>query len=102
MSSVSLIQTALHTYCHCIIYRYAPGLQMQEGGSQRIVAESGRLEGMEDLGDEKGLSCLVCREGYAFKSDEVLGIYTYRYSIAAGVHDRSHRLSLLCMLIMVS
>jgi E3 ubiquitin-protein ligase UBR4 len=54
-------------------------VQIQEGASQRIVAESGRLEGMEELGDEKGLACLICREGYAFKADEVLGIYTYRH-----------------------
>eukprot|EP00301_Raphidiophrys_heterophryoidea_P004344 c11897_g1_i1.p1 GENE.c11897_g1_i1~~c11897_g1_i1.p1 ORF type:complete len:680 (+),score=178.00 c11897_g1_i1:236-2041(+) len=30
---------------------------------------------MEDLDDETGLCCMVCREGYTFKPGEVLGVY---------------------------
>eukprot|EP01133_Synstelium_polycarpum_P011499 gene11499-13413_t len=32
---------------------------------------------IEDLEDEEGFTCMVCREGYSFKPDDVLGIYTY-------------------------
>ncbi|EGG15028.1 hypothetical protein DFA_09851 [Cavenderia fasciculata] len=37
---------------------------------------------IEDLEDEEGFTCMVCREGYNFKPDDVLGIYTYSKRVA--------------------
>ncbi len=31
----------------------------------------------EDLGDESGLICSICREGYKFQPHKVIGIYTF-------------------------
>lgn len=35
------------------------------------------MQQMEDLGEETGLVCVICREGYKFQPTKVLGIYTY-------------------------
>lgn len=35
------------------------------------------LEQMGDLADETGLVCVICREGYKFKPNMVLGVYTF-------------------------
>lgn len=32
---------------------------------------------MEDLAEETGLICVICREGYRFQPTKVLGIYTF-------------------------
>ena len=32
---------------------------------------------MEDLGEETGLVCVICREGYKFQPSKVLGVYTF-------------------------
>lgn len=32
---------------------------------------------MDDLMEEAGLVCVICREGYKFQSTKVLGIYTF-------------------------
>ncbi|EFA82601.1 hypothetical protein PPL_04293 [Heterostelium album PN500] len=36
---------------------------------------------IEELEDEEGFTCMVCREGYSFKPEDVLGIYTYSKKI---------------------
>lgn len=50
---------------------------MQDGGDKRIVAAE-RLQGLEQLDEDKGHLCMICREGYSFKRDDILGIYTFR------------------------
>lgn len=35
------------------------------------------MQQMEDLGEETGLVCVICREGYKFQPGKVLGVYTY-------------------------
>lgn len=42
-----------------------------------MTAESNILQQMEDLGEETGLVCVICREGYKFQPGKVLGVYTY-------------------------
>lgn len=32
---------------------------------------------MEELGEETGLVCCICREGYKYQPTKVLGIYTF-------------------------
>lgn len=32
---------------------------------------------VEDLGEESGLTCIICREGYKFQPSKVLGLYTF-------------------------
>eukprot|EP00058_Branchiostoma_floridae_P006338 XP_002591826.1 hypothetical protein BRAFLDRAFT_125324 [Branchiostoma floridae] len=51
------------------------GMTTNEQG--KIVAKSGVLKQMEELIDEAGLICCICREGYKFQPNKVLGIYTF-------------------------
>eukprot|EP00026_Physarum_polycephalum_P007765 Phypoly_transcript_07831.p1 GENE.Phypoly_transcript_07831~~Phypoly_transcript_07831.p1 ORF type:complete len:524 (+),score=164.84 Phypoly_transcript_07831:223-1572(+) len=50
------------------------GLLQTDGGriTANVVPKS-----IEDLEEETGFTCMVCREGYSFKPHEVLGFYTY-------------------------
>lgn len=43
----------------------------------QVTAKSSILQQMEDLGEEAGLVCIICREGYKFQPAKVLGIYTF-------------------------
>ncbi|KAK7862494.1 hypothetical protein R5R35_005919 [Gryllus longicercus] len=51
----------------------ALGMRTNEKG--QVTAKSTLL--MEDLGEETGLVCVICREGYKFQPSKVLGIYTF-------------------------
>lgn len=42
-----------------------------------MTAKSVLLKQVEDLGEESGLVCIICREGYKFQPTKVLGIYTF-------------------------
>lgn len=35
------------------------------------------MQQMEELGEESGLVCVICREGYKFQPAKVLGVYTF-------------------------
>ncbi|XP_066993474.2 E3 ubiquitin-protein ligase UBR4 [Anabrus simplex] len=50
-------------------------LNMRTNEKGQVTAQSTLL--MEDLGEEPGLECCICREGYKFHSSKVLGIYTF-------------------------
>eukprot|EP01135_Chromosphaera_perkinsii_P006329 Nk52_evm58s485 gene=Nk52_evmTU58s485 len=57
------------------------GFKMAEGSgsdgitSSKIVADKRDFE--HELEEDNGHLCMICREGYSFKGDEVLGIYVY-------------------------
>nr|CAD7443272.1 unnamed protein product [Timema bartmani] len=51
----------------------ALGMRTNEKG--QVTAKSTLL--MEDLGEETGLVCVICREGYKFQPTKVLGVYTF-------------------------
>lgn len=51
------------------------GLKANERG--QVIAKSSVLKQVEDLGEEQGLTCIICREGYKFQPNKVLGIYTF-------------------------
>ncbi|EDO43429.1 predicted protein [Nematostella vectensis] len=54
----------------------ALGMQTMSGG--KIVAKpSSLMREMEDLSEETGLVCCICREGYKYHPQKVLGIYTF-------------------------
>ena len=54
----------------------AIGLKANEAG--QVKAENvQRFQQFSGLGDEKGLCCNICREGYKFQPNKVLAIYTY-------------------------
>lgn len=42
-----------------------------------MTAKSSLLKNVEELGEESGLVCIICREGYKFQPTKVLGIYTF-------------------------
>lgn len=52
------------------------GMKTNEKG-QVTAAVSTILDQMEDLAEETGLVCVICREGYKYQPTKVLGIYTY-------------------------
>eukprot|EP00795_Rhopilema_esculentum_P010771 gene10771-19563_t len=54
----------------------ALGMVVTEGG-QIKAKPSSVIKEMEELLEEKGLICCICREGYKFHPKKVLGIYTY-------------------------
>lgn len=53
----------------------ALGMKTNERG--QVTAEKTVLQQMEDLVEETGLTCVICREGYRFQPSKVLGIYTF-------------------------
>ena len=54
----------------------AIGLTANEAG--QVKAENvQRFQQFSGLGDENGLCCNICREGYKFQPNKVLAIYTY-------------------------
>ncbi|XP_046612558.1 E3 ubiquitin-protein ligase UBR4 isoform X2 [Neodiprion virginianus] len=52
-------------------------LGMRTNDKGQVTASGTILQQMEDLGDETGLVCVICREGYKFQPAKVLGIYTF-------------------------
>ncbi|KAG5320052.1 POE protein, partial [Acromyrmex heyeri] len=57
--------------------RQLGALGMQTNDKGQVTASGTILQQMEDLGDETGLICVICREGYKFKPNMVLGVYTF-------------------------
>ncbi|KAK0172054.1 hypothetical protein PV328_005423 [Microctonus aethiopoides] len=57
--------------------RQLGALGMRTNDKGQVTASGTILQQMEDLGDETGLVCVICREGYKFKPNVVLGIYTF-------------------------
>ncbi|XP_008551349.1 E3 ubiquitin-protein ligase UBR4 isoform X1 [Microplitis demolitor] len=57
--------------------RQLGALGMRTNDKGQVTASGTLLQQIEDLGDETGLVCVICREGYKFKPNMVLGIYTF-------------------------
>lgn len=53
----------------------ALGMKANERG--QVTAKSKLLEQCQDLTEDTGLICNICREGYKFQPTKVLGIYTF-------------------------
>lgn len=53
----------------------ALGMRTNEKG--QVTAKGSILQKIEKLRDETGLTCFICREGYACQPTKVLGIYTF-------------------------
>lgn len=53
----------------------AMGMKANDRGE--ILITKPAVKGLEDLADDKGLYCCICREGYKFKPEKVLGVYTF-------------------------
>ena len=53
----------------------ALGMHSNEKG--QVMATSSIMQQMEDLSEETGLVCCICREGYKYHSSKVLGVYTF-------------------------
>ena len=51
------------------------GLITNEHG--QVTANRDLFKQVEDLGEESGLICNICREGYSFQPTKVLGLYTF-------------------------
>lgn len=51
------------------------GLKTNEKG--QVKAESAILQQFQAIGEESGLACVICREGYRFQPSKVLAIYTF-------------------------
>ncbi|XP_047102506.1 protein purity of essence [Schistocerca piceifrons] len=68
----------------------ALGMRSNEKG--QVTSKSPHL--MEDLGEETGLVCVICREGYKFQPKKVLGIYTFSKRCNVEEFEPKHRRSL--------
>lgn len=53
----------------------ALGMTTNERG--QVTVKSSVLKQMEDLKEETGLTCCICREGYRYQPQKVLAVYTY-------------------------
>ncbi|KAL9226491.1 hypothetical protein vseg_002298 [Gypsophila vaccaria] len=59
--------------------------EMCSDGGERIVVSRPNLEGLEDVEEEEGgLACMVCREGYSLRPNDLLGVYTYSKRVNLG------------------
>ncbi|KAK4765976.1 hypothetical protein SAY87_007618 [Trapa incisa] len=63
------------------------GMRQQLGsdGGERIFVACPVLEGLDDVEEEDGLACMVCREGYGLRPNDLLGVYTYSRRVNLGV-----------------
>lgn len=52
-------------------------LGMRTNDKGQVTAKSTILQQLEELGEETGLVCCICREGYKYQPNKVLGIYTF-------------------------
>lgn len=52
-------------------------LGMRTNDKGQVTAKSTILQQMEELGEETGLVCCICREGYKYQPTKVLAIYTF-------------------------
>lgn len=59
--------------------RQLGALGMQTNDKGQVTASGTILQQMEDLGDETGLVCVICREGYKFKPNMVIIFYPFHY-----------------------
>lgn len=63
-------------------------LGMKANDKGQVMADSHLLKQMEEqLGEEKGLVCSICREGYAYQSQKVLAIYTFTKRCNVDEHE---------------
>lgn len=54
-------------------------------GGERIVVAQPAIEGLEDVEEEEdGLACMVCREGYTLRPNDMLGVYSYSKRVNLG------------------
>ncbi|XP_052722001.1 E3 ubiquitin-protein ligase UBR4-like isoform X2 [Crassostrea angulata] len=53
----------------------ALGMKTNEKG--QVTVESSVLKQIEDLKEETGLTCCICREGYRYQPQKVLAVYTF-------------------------
>ncbi|XP_057522070.1 auxin transport protein BIG [Amaranthus tricolor] len=59
--------------------------ELSSDGGERIVVSRPNLEGLEDVEEEDGLACMVCREGYSLRPNDLLGVYSYSKRVNLGV-----------------
>lgn len=60
--------------------------ELSSDGGERIVVSQPNLEGLEDVEEEEdGLACMVCREGYRLRPNDLLGVYSYSKRVNLGV-----------------
>ncbi|XP_069121893.1 E3 ubiquitin-protein ligase UBR4-like isoform X2 [Argopecten irradians] len=52
-------------------------LGMMTNDKGQVTVKSSVLKQMEDLKEETGLTCCICREGYRYQPQKVLGVYTF-------------------------
>ncbi|WOK95227.1 auxin transport protein BIG [Canna indica] len=58
-------------------------------GAERIVVAQPVIEGLEDVEEEDGLACMVCREGYTLRPNDMLGVYSYSKRVNLGAISSS-------------
>lgn len=59
--------------------------ELASDGGERIVVSRPDLEGLEDVEEEEdGLACMVCREGYSLRPNDLLGAYSYSKRVNLG------------------
>ncbi|XP_014258727.1 E3 ubiquitin-protein ligase UBR4 isoform X2 [Cimex lectularius] len=54
----------------------ALGMRTNDRGQLTVESQT-MMQQMEELGEETGLVCVICREGYKFQPNKVLGVYTF-------------------------
>ncbi|XP_010261103.1 PREDICTED: auxin transport protein BIG isoform X2 [Nelumbo nucifera] len=60
--------------------------ELASDGGERIIVARPTIEGLDDVEEEKdGLACMVCREGYSLRPNDILGVYSYSKRVNLGV-----------------
>ncbi|PKA57546.1 Auxin transport protein BIG [Apostasia shenzhenica] len=59
--------------------------ELASDGGERIVVSRPIIEGLEDVEEEEdGVACMVCREGYHLRPNDMLGVYSYSKRVNLG------------------
>merc|ERR1719228_3199483 len=67
----------------------AIGLKTNDKG--QVKAETSLLQQYQDVGEESGLACVICREGYRFQPGKVLAVYTFTRRCVVEEYEKTAR-----------
>lgn len=60
--------------------------EVASDGGERIIVSQPIIEGLEDMEEEEdGIACMVCREGYSLRPNDMLGVYSYSKRVNLGM-----------------
>ncbi|XP_052789588.1 E3 ubiquitin-protein ligase UBR4-like isoform X2 [Mya arenaria] len=74
--------------------KHLGALGMTTNAKGQVTVKSSALKQIEDIKEETGLTCCICREGYRYQPQKVLAIYTFTKRAAIDEYENKPRNSI--------